>query len=331
MSENLSVVTGAKGYLGYALVNELTSRGQRLRLALHNATHDLDKFDCEKSYGDVCNIDFLKTVFNGADTVYHVAGVVDITGKRDKLVWDVNYDGTKAVVEACKYCGVKTLVYVSSVDCIHVTDDMQPIREFDHFDPDTIEGAYGKSKAAASQFVIDSNSDKLKCVVVQPSCIIGPDDYYHSSSICTMIDLYNKGLFVVSLGFGAYNFVDVRDVANGMIAAAEKGRGGQSYFLCGAKTSVDEFICYLAKGNDKKPPKVKLGKKFLLSATPAIAQVFKINHWPPVLTKFSINKICENCNFSYEKAQTELGYSPRDVGQSICDTAAWLKEHPKIK
>ena len=187
--------------------------------------------------------------------------------------------------------------------------------------------AYGKSKAAASQFVLDSNCPELKTVVVQPSCVTGPDDIYHNNSVCTMINLYEKGIFVVSLDFGAYNFVDVRDVASGMIAAAEKGRGGQSYFLSGEKLAVDEFISILAGINGKNPPKIKMSKNLLLHLCPEISLFFKAMRWPPVITPFSINKICENCDFSYQKAADELGYKPRSAEESLRDTVEWLKNN----
>lgn len=326
MSEKLTVVTGANGYLGYALVKELAKKGDRIRLSLLFDCNDLDEFGCEKMIGNVCDINHLYEAFEGAETVYHVAGIVDITGERDKLVWDVNYEGTKNVVAACKKCGVKNLVYVSSVDCIPAGFGNEVLREVTKYDPDPIEGAYGKSKAAASQYVIDSSDENLKCCVIQPSCCIGPNDIYGTNSVCTMIDLYNKGLFPVTLNFGGYNFVDVRDVAKGMIGAAEKGRGGESYFLCGERLSVDEFIKTLAKINGKKPPKIAMSKKTLLKLCPAIAAFFKLMKWPPVLTEFSINKICENCNFSYEKAAKEFGYSPMSAEESLRDTVNWLKE-----
>ena len=207
---------------------------------------------------------------------------------------------------------------------------MHPVTEFDRFDTASLSDAYGKSKAAASQYVINSNTDTLKTVVVQPSCVIGPDDIYHNNSVCTLVGLYEKGLFMVSLDFGAYNFVDVRDVAAGMISAAEKGRGGESYFLTGETLTVDEFIATLAEINGRTPPRVKMGKTTLLHLCPEIALFFKTMHWPPVLTPFSINKICENCDFSYEKAAKELGYSPRSAKESLTDTVNWLKENPAV-
>ena len=327
----LSAVTGANGYLGYALSKQLCEAGENVRLLMHHDSDKLDIFGFEKCIGDINEIDYLLESFKGVDTVYHVAGVVDITGKKDKLCWKVNFDGTKNVVEACKKCGVKNLVYVSSVDCIPIPSGNRVIRETSEFNPDLLPDAYGKSKAAATKYVLASGDKNLKCCAVQPSCCIGPYDIYYNNSVCTMIELYDEGIFRVSLNFGAYNFVDVRDVAKGMIAAAEKGRNGESYFLCGEIMTVDEFLRTLAKINGRKPPKVKLGKSFIMSTTPAIAQLFKTMKWPPVLTKFSLNKICENCNFSIEKAQKELGYSPMSAEQSLTETVQWLKENPKNK
>mgnify|MGYP002680129173 CR=1 FL=1 len=331
MEKKLNVVTGAKGYVGYALVKELADRGERIRLSLHRDSHDFDEFNCEKVIGDVCSLDHLMQAFEGADTVYHVAGLVDITGKKDDLVWKVNYDGTKAVVEACKKCGVKNLVYVSSVDAIHVTDDMTVVREPDHFDPDLVNGAYGKSKAAASQYVMDSSDENLKTCVVHPSCCIGPYDVKGTASVCAMIRLYIKGLFPVTLDFGAYNFVDVRDVAKGMIGAAEKGRGGQNYLLCGDKLTVREFIATLAKICGRKPPKVALSKKTIIRLLPVIVKVFDMLKLPPVLNEMSIEILCQNCNFTYEKAAKEFGYKPMSAEDSLRDTIEWIKKFDKEK
>lgn len=326
MEKKISVVTGAVGYVGYALVKELASRGDNVRLAIFSDCTDFDEFGFEKVIGDICDSEYLLKAFEGADTVYHVAGLVDISGEKDKLVWKVNYEGTKNVVEACKKCGVKTLVYVSSVDAIPVSDDMDKVCEPSHFDPELVEGAYGKSKAAASQYVKEASDDKLKTCIVHPSCCIGPNDIKQTSSICTMIKLYLKGLFPVSLNFGGYNFVDVRDVAKGMADAAEKGRGGENYLLCGDKMSVSEFIGTLAKIQGKKPPKIELSKKTIITLLPVIEKVFKLFKLPPVLSELSISIICQNCNFTYEKAANELGYKPMSVEQSLRDTVAWIKE-----
>ena len=146
-----------------------------------------------------------------------------------------------------------------------------------------------------------------------------------------MIRLYIKGLFPVTLDFGAYNFVDVRDVAKGMIGAAEKGRGGQNYLLCGDKLTVREFIATLAKICGRKPPKVALSKKTIIRLLPVIVKVFDMFKLPPVLNEMSIEILCQNCNFTYEKAAKEFGYKPMSAEDSLRDTIEWIKKFDKEK
>lgn len=326
MSNRLNVITGGKGYVGFALVKEIESRGERMRLLLRTDSPHFDGIECEKFMGDVTSAEQLEQAFQGAEVVYHVAGVVDISGTKDKQVWDVNFEGTKNVVAACRKCGVKTLIYCSSVDAIPPSDDVNVIREISSFDPDLLEGAYAKSKAAATQFVLDSADDDLKVCVVHPSCCIGPYDNNNTSSVGTMLNLYLKGLFPVTMDFGGYNFVDVRDVAKGMVAAAEKGGNGECYILSGYAHTLDEFIRTLAYVCDKKPPKIKLKKSMLMRLLPEIEKVFDALKLPPLLNEYSIRKLCENCNFSCFKAKTELGYSPMTLEESLRETVRWMEE-----
>ena len=203
---------------------------------------------------------------------------------------------------------------------------MNVIREIESFDPDLLEGAYAKSKACATQLVLDSADDDLKVCVVHPSCCIGPYDNNSTSSVGTMLKLYLKGLFPVSMDFGGYNFVDVRDVAKGMVAAAEKGGNGECYILSGYAHTLDEFIRTLAYVCEKKPPKFKLKKSMLEKFLPEIEKIFETLKLPPLLNEYSIRKLCENCNFSCFKAKTELGYSPMTLEESLRDTVAWMEE-----
>ncbi len=326
MSNRLNVITGGKGYVGFALVKELEARGERMRLLLRTDSPHFDGIECEKFMGDVTSPEQLEEAFQGAEVVYHVAGIVDITGTKDEQVWAVNYEGTKNVVAACKKCGVKTLVYCSSVDAIPPRDDVNVIKEIDSFDPDLLEGAYAKSKAAATQFVLDSADDNLKVCVVHPSCCIGPYDNNNTSSVGTMLNLYIKGLFPVTMDFGGYNFVDVRDVAKGMVAAAEKGGNGECYILSGYAHTLDEFIRTLAYVCDRKPPKIKLKKSMLMRLLPEIEKVFDALNLPPLLNEYSVRKLCENCNFSRFKARIDLGYEPRTLEKSLRDTVEWMQE-----
>ena len=102
MNGKINVITGGKGHVGFALVKELADRKENIRLLLRSDSKVFDGIDCEKIMGDVCDIESLEKAFEGAETVYHVAGVVDISGTKDKQLWEVNYEGTKKVIDACK-------------------------------------------------------------------------------------------------------------------------------------------------------------------------------------------------------------------------------------
>lgn len=326
MSGGINVVTGGKGHVGFALVKELADRGEKIRLLLRSDSKVFDEICCEKIMGDVCDSESLEKAFEGAETVYHVAGVVDISGEKDKQVWEVNVEGTKKVVAACKKMGVKNLVFVSSVDAVPVGDGNEEIVEISHFDPDLLEGTYAKSKAVSTQFVLDSADENLKVCAVHPSTCIGPYDNNGTSSMCSVIKLFAKGLFPMTFDFGSCNFVDVRDCAKGMIAAAEKGRNGECYFLCGEVISLDDFMGVLAEACGKKHPKIVIKHKFVNDIIPFCEKIFEIAKLPPMINEYSIRKISENFNFSNAKATAELGFEPRPLVDSLRDTVEWLNK-----
>lgn len=245
MGDKLSVVTGATGHVGYALVKELEARGENFRILIRKDSKIFDGINCERVFGDVTDPASLEKAFEGADVVYHLAGVIEINKGNEDMTWKVNVDGTKNVVEACKKCGVKRLVYASSVDAYPPLPDNQVMREISHFNPEILDGTYAKTKATATNYVFENNDDKLETVVCYPGACCGPYDF-KVSSVGEMVRMFLKGKFPVSLSFGAYNFVDVRDVAKGMIGAAEKGRPGEGYILTDEVVTVDQLIHMLA-------------------------------------------------------------------------------------
>lgn len=327
MSGGINVVTGGKGHVGYALVKELADRGEKIRLLLRSDSPVFDGIECEKVMGDICDMDILEKTFEGAETVYHVAGVVDISGTKDKQVWDVNVGGTKNVVAACKKMGVKNLIYVSSIDAVPMGHGSEEIKEISHFDPDLLEGTYAKSKAVATQYVLDNADESLKVCCVHPSTCVGPYDNNGTSSMISVIKLFSKGLFPMTFDFGSCNFVDVRDCAKGMIAAAEKGRNGECYFLCGKVYTLDEFIGILADACGRKHPKITVKQKFVYEIIPLCEKIFEMAKLPPMINEYSIRKISENFNFSNAKAVSELGFEVRPLVDSLRDTVEWLKAH----
>lgn len=324
MSNNLNVITGGRGHVGFALVKELADRNENIRLLLRSDSPAFNGIKCEKVFGDICNSDDLEKVFEGATTVYHVAGLIDITGTKDDKVWEVNYEGTKKVVAACKKMGVKNLVYVSSIDAVPIGVGNELITEESVYDPENLIGAYAKSKYAATNYVLANADENFKVSVIYPSTCIGPYDNNGTSCMGSVIKFFAKGLFPITFGFGSCNFIDVRDLASAMIAAAESEYNKEKYFICGDVVTLAEFVDTLAKSCNKKTPKIVIKKSFIKRIIPVCEKFCELTKTPPVITEFSIEKLCENFNFSNEKARRMLGFNPRSLEESLKDTAEYM-------
>jgi len=323
MERKLSVITGASGHIGYALVKEFEAQGDRFRILIRSESKIFDGIPCEKAFGDVTDVDSLEKAFEGAEIVYHLAGIIDVGCGKGNVIRNVNVQGTKNVVAACKKCGVRRLVYASSVDAVKPLRGDDLMTEMTNFNPDEINGIYGKTKAEATQYVLDSADDSLEVVVVFPAACIGPYDF-KVSSVGVMVRMVMRGRMPVSLNFGGYNFVDVRDVAKGMRSAAIKGRAGECYLLTGEVFTSHEIISLIARTSGRKPPKIKMPLWLTNIFAPLAEIYYKISGATPVFTRISIEVINYNCNFCFAKAQDELGYNPMSIKQSVSDMIDWI-------
>lgn len=322
------VVTGPTGHIGNVLVRELLKRGERVR-ALVLANEDLTPIrglDVETVEGNIVDLDSLIRAFEGADVVYHLAGVISIVpGEWDRL-YEVNVVGTRNVISACFACGVKRLVYASS---IHAFAEPPPGIAFDEtspFDPDRLSMEYDRSKAMATLEVLGAVQKGLDAVVVCPTGVIGPYDYRLSEMGRLIRDFSRKTL----IGYidGAYDFVDVRDVAKGLILACEHGRRGESYILSGERISVPQIMSLLEELTGLPRPRLKLPVWLAQIAAAILTPLYPmVMRKKPLLTTCSIQTLKRNSETTSQKAVRELGYSARPLRQSVADSISWLKNH----
>lgn len=324
----LSLVTGATGHVGNTLIRALTARGERPR-ALVLRGDDLSALaglPVEIYYGNVLEPESLLRAMDGVDRVYHLAGMISIQSAGNARMRKINVIGTRNVIEACRANQVERLIYVSSIHAVEDLPKNQIITEPHVFDSKRVHGAYAKSKAEATKLVLSSG---LNAVVVLPTGIIGPNEYKESHLGQMVRDFASRHLRAYI--DGEYNFVDVRDVADGMIAAAERGHAGECYILSGERATVLQMFQILQDATGVHAPKVKLPVALAKLTAPLAECYYRILKKPPLFTPQSIATLRSNCNISNSKARRELGFSPRSVSESLHDAVLWLKTQNRVK
>lgn len=329
--KKLYIITGAAGHLGSTAAGMLKGQNCCVRGLVLPAEKTEDTENITYYKGDVTKYDSMRPLFenrNGMQTyVIHTAGIVDIQNEVSPLIYNVNVGGTKNVIRLCKEYGVDRLVYVSSVHAIPETHGETVIKETGYFAPEKVVGGYAKTKAEATEAVIEAAHSGLDAVVVHPSGIIGP--YCNSGNhIVQLISDYISGKLPACVK-GGYDFVDVRDVAAACISAAQNGVSGSCYILSNRHYEIMDIL---------KMIKSEYGGKMLpvlpMWMAKAFAPIFelyaKIRHIRPLYTKSSLHTLATNDVFSHDKAEQELNFKPRDIYLTIKDTVNWLKSHPYL-
>ena len=317
------IVTGGSGHIGNVLVRTLLSKGYKVAVIDKDPKDKaLDGLPIEYYQGDIRDLDFLIKIFKKAKYVCHLAGIISIATGKEELMYTVNVEGTKTVIEACKRAKVQRLLYTSSIHALYEPPKGTPITETLAKIEDT-ENDYAKTKILATKEVLEASKERLDTVVVYPSGIAGPYDFRNSEfgSLIKDARIYSKVFYIE----GGYNFVDVRDVANGIILALEKGKTGGSYLLAGQDISIFELFQALAKITETPGPKIKAPTSIIKFLAPIAEFFYKILKKKPVFTKYAIEVLHSNHQTDSSKAEKELGYKTRDIHETIKDTLEWFE------
>jgi len=327
------IVTGAAGHLGGTVVRYLNELGQRVfAFCLFGEQHLPVGEHVSVFFGDICDTDSLVEMFERCGgfsvVLIHCAGIVSIASKFNQKVYDVNVGGTKNIIALCEKYHVERLVYVSSVHAIPELPGNEMITEVDNFSADNVHGLYAKTKAEATQCVLDYAKRGGKACVVHPAGIVGPGDFGRGHITQLVIDFY-KGRLTSGLN-GGYNFVDVRDVANGILSCCENGKNGECYILSGQYFKVPKLLELLHEITGKRKVNRILPLWFVKLTAPFAELYYKILKQPPLFTTYSIYTLNTNANFNNDKAVKELGYTVRTMTETLNETVVWLKENERI-
>ncbi len=321
------LVTGATGHIGNVLIRQLQQKGANVRaLLLPGEDHrSLDGLEVDLVEGNITQPATLKAAMEGVQMVYHLAGMISILPGRNELLHQVNVQGTINVIRSCWQAGVQRLVYTSSIHAIAPMPHGITIDETAPFDPESLSDEYSRSKAEATLAVIDAAQQGLNAVIICPTGVIGPYDYRRSELGQIFLDcIEEKPQLYVD---GAYDFVDVRDVAAGLILASEKGRAGETYILSGERISVESLLSTIQKITDLHFSTFRLPMalaRFVAQFTPAY---YRLARTKPRFTSLSLEVLESNSMISHAKAQQELGYQPRALKETLADTVNWFREN----
>ena len=318
------LVTGATGHVGNVLVRKLLERGEKVRALIlpSESRESIHGLDVEAVEGDVLNVDAVFESMRGVKGIFHLAGVISIMPGPNPLVHKVNVNGTKNIIRAALKHG-KKLIYTSSIHAIQRVED-GIIDEKIPYDMNNPYGAYDRSKAEATLEVLNAAHSGLEAVVTCPTGVIGPYDFRGSMMGAVIHDAAkSKPTLYVD---GAYDFVDVRDVADGLISAAENGKRGESYILSGQKISVRYMLETVREITGRNFFQMKVPFDLAKFAAVFTPMYYQLANETPRFTPYSLEVLQSNSNISHAKATKELGYSPRSLYESIKDTVKWFLE-----
>lgn len=336
MGKTMYLVTGAAGFLGGTVCQQLIEQGNKVR-AFVLSNDPAIKFvpkEAEIIEGDLCDVNSVRTLFKvpeGTETiVLHIASIVTVNPDFNPKVMEVNVGGTKNIIDLCmehKEC--KKLVYCSSTGAIPEQPKGQRMKEVNQFEKDKVIGCYNQSKALATQQVLDAVRDRgLNACVVHPSGIMGPEDFAVGETTGTLIKIIN-GEMPAGID-GAFNLCDVRDLANGVIMAAHKGKSGSCYILGNEPVLFKDFAKMIVQESGCK----KIGFFLPIWLANFMAKLMEKKaaktSETPMLTTFSIYNLAKNNEFDSGKAKRELGYTTRSYRETIRDEIKWLKAEGKI-
>ncbi len=331
MSERIYLVTGAAGFLGGTICRKLVERGDRVR-AFVLPNDPAIKFvpdEAEIVEGDLVNRESLEKFFKvdeGVESiVLHIASIVSVNPDYSQKVMDVNVGGTRNIIDLClSHPECKKLVYCSSTGAIPEQPKGIKIREVDNFNENKVLGCYSMSKAIATQAVLDAVREKgLNACVVHPSGIMGPGDFAVGETTGTLIKIIN-GEMPAGID-GSFNLCDVRDLAEGTIAAVDKGRTGECYILGNEPVSFKDFSKMVSAEADCQPVKMFLPIWAANLMGKIMEKKAKKRGEKPLMTTFSVYNLSRNNSFDSSKAKKELGYSTRSYRETIHDEVIWLK------
>lgn len=253
-------ITGATGLVGSHLLQALVKNGENIVALARNPqsiSPELKELqNVTWKSGDIRDRQSLQEAMKDCNEVYHCAALVSYQGRDGDLLFEINTEGTKEVVNAALEFKIKKLVYVSSVAAIGRSDDHLPVKESNEWTENKFISDYAKSKHHGEMEVWRGIAEGLNAVIVNPSLIIGEGDW-NKGSLGIFREIYHSFPFY---SMGEAGVVDVKDVVRAMMDLMKSEISGERFIVCAKNISYRDLFFAIADSYGKKRPSIAIGK-----------------------------------------------------------------------
>jgi dihydroflavonol-4-reductase len=321
-------VTGATGFVGSHVASALATGGADLRLLLRasSSTSNLEGLPGERVVGDLMDPESFRKAVVGCDFVFHVAADYRLWTREPEQMYRANVEGTRSIIRAAEDARVKRVVYTSSVATMGFSGNGQSANEDSPVSLADMIGHYKRSKYQAEQVALEAARKGANIVVVNPTTPVGERDIKPTPTGRIIVD-FLKRKFPAYVDTGL-NLVDVKEVAQGHLAAMEKGRSGERYILGGENLTLKQILDNLARITGLPSPKVKLPYIFAL-ATGVVdtAVTGLLLGREPRATIDAVRMGRKKMFVRSAKAERELGWRIVPVDNALRRAVGWFQEH----
>src|SRR5216684_2979471 len=322
----LAFVTGATGFLGSHVARVLAEQGADLRLLVRSSSNlrNLEGLKAETAAGDLRDPASLEKAMAGCESVFHVAADYRLWVRDPAEMYRSNVEGTRAMLEAARKNGVRSVVYTSSVATIGFTGNGRPADEDSPVSLANMIGHYKRSKFMAEQLAMEAGRAGMRVVTVNPTTPVGEQDVKPTPTGRIVVD-FLKRKFPAYVETGL-NLVDVRECARGHIMALEKGKSGERYILGGENLTLKQILDKLGAISGLPSPKVKLPYIFAYAAGIADEIVTgRLRGREPRATIDTVRMGAKKMFASSAKAERELGWKIVPVESALRRAVEWFR------
>ena len=330
MDEGLTVVTGGAGFIGSHLVANLVERGERVRVIERpGASVEHLGSAVEVVRADIRDAEATRAAVSGCRFVYHLAANPNLWAKDRREFDAVNHQGTVHVLNAAIDAGAERVVHVSTESILTRARSSGPIRHDVEIDLSDALGPYCRSKLRAENAALALARSGAPVVVVNPTMPVGPGDRGVSPPTRLIRDFCNRQL--PARMDCTLNLVDVRDVAQALMLAMEKGQTGRRYLIGGENLSLLALLGHLSRLTGVPVPRWSVPYPVGL-AVAVVSELWAdcVSGKPPKATVTGVRLTRRTMEFDAEESLAHLGVKPRPIAQSLRDAVAWLAERGAI-